>query len=159
MANTNKCLYCSFCGKSQHEVRVLISGPSVFICNECSTTCEEIINERGRDGSGKLLPPANPRCQNGEPTAADLIKSATSETGLSPEEISLRWFVLAGFQHIEMTLAQARLAFVKKVRKKNASQRKKILKKLDHWRGKLEKVDQEEIDEMSSSIPLMIVEE
>jgi len=34
-----KLLYCSFCGKSQHEVRKLIAGPSVFICDECTTSC------------------------------------------------------------------------------------------------------------------------
>ena len=33
--DSNKILYCSFCGKSQHEVRKLIAGPSVFICDEC----------------------------------------------------------------------------------------------------------------------------
>ena len=35
-------LYCSFCGKSQHEVRKLIAGPTVFICNECVELCREI---------------------------------------------------------------------------------------------------------------------
>ena len=41
-------LHCSFCGKTQHEVRKLIAGPSVFICNECVELCREIIKE-GRD--------------------------------------------------------------------------------------------------------------
>ncbi len=41
----NKLLYCSFCGKSQHEVRKLIAGPSVFICDECVDLCEDIIQE------------------------------------------------------------------------------------------------------------------
>ena len=40
-----KILYCSFCGKSQHEVRKLIAGPSVFICDECVELCNEIIEE------------------------------------------------------------------------------------------------------------------
>ncbi len=40
-----KLLYCSFCGKSQHEVRKLIAGPSVFICDECVELCEDIIKE------------------------------------------------------------------------------------------------------------------
>jgi ATP-dependent Clp protease ATP-binding subunit ClpX len=51
-----KLLYCSFCGKSQHEVRKLIAGPSVFICDECVELCNDIIREelddkaeRGRD--------------------------------------------------------------------------------------------------------------
>ncbi len=41
----NKLLYCSFCGKSQHEVRKLIAGPSVFICDECIELCNDIIRE------------------------------------------------------------------------------------------------------------------
>ena len=41
----SKVLYCSFCGKSQHEVRKLIAGPSVFICDECVELCNDIIRE------------------------------------------------------------------------------------------------------------------
>ena len=41
----DKLLYCSFCGKSQHEVRKLIAGPSVFICDECIELCNDIIRE------------------------------------------------------------------------------------------------------------------
>jgi hypothetical protein len=41
-----KTLYCSFCGKSQHEVRKLIAGPTVFICDECVALCTDIV-ERG----------------------------------------------------------------------------------------------------------------
>ena len=44
-SKTDKLLYCSFCGKSQHEVRKLIAGPSVFICDECVDLCNEIIRE------------------------------------------------------------------------------------------------------------------
>jgi ATP-dependent Clp protease ATP-binding subunit ClpX len=48
-----KLLYCSFCGKSQHEVRKLIAGPSVFICDECIELCNDIIREetQGEQGS------------------------------------------------------------------------------------------------------------
>ncbi len=53
-----KLLYCSFCGKSQHEVRKLIAGPSVFICDECVDLCNDIIreeiNEKGEDSENKL---------------------------------------------------------------------------------------------------------
>ena len=38
-------LFCSFCGKSQHEVRKLIAGPTVFICDECVELCMDIIRE------------------------------------------------------------------------------------------------------------------
>lgn len=54
-----KLLYCSFCGKSQHEVRKLIAGPSVYICDECVTLCTDIIVEEHPDTSGldqKKLP-------------------------------------------------------------------------------------------------------
>ena len=44
-SSTDKVLYCSFCGKSQHEVKKLIAGPSVFICDECIDLCTEIIQE------------------------------------------------------------------------------------------------------------------
>ncbi|WP_410817409.1 ClpX C4-type zinc finger protein, partial [Paraburkholderia sp.] len=44
-SNSEKLLYCSFCGKSQHEVKKLIAGPSVFICDECIDLCNEIIRD------------------------------------------------------------------------------------------------------------------
>ena len=55
----DRLLYCSFCGKSQHEVRKLIAGPSVFICDECVELCNDIIREEiqeksGTTGSSKL---------------------------------------------------------------------------------------------------------
>ncbi len=46
--DTGKILYCSFCGKSQHEVRKLIAGPSVFICDECVELCNDIIREENK---------------------------------------------------------------------------------------------------------------
>ncbi len=55
-----KLLYCSFCGKSQHEVRKLIAGPSVFICDECVDLCNDIIREEIQEstteGSSEKLP-------------------------------------------------------------------------------------------------------
>ncbi|ACQ92710.1 ATP-dependent Clp protease, ATP-binding subunit ClpX [Tolumonas auensis DSM 9187] len=48
----SKLLYCSFCGKSQHEVRKLIAGPSVYICDECVDLCNDIIREEIRDIGG-----------------------------------------------------------------------------------------------------------
>jgi ATP-dependent Clp protease ATP-binding subunit ClpX len=47
---SDKLLYCSFCGKSQHEVRKLIAGPSVFICDECVELCNDIIREEIQQG-------------------------------------------------------------------------------------------------------------
>ncbi|MGK2915262.1 MAG: ATP-dependent Clp protease ATP-binding subunit ClpX [Porticoccaceae bacterium] len=58
--DSDKLLYCSFCGKSQHEVRKLIAGPSVFICDECVDLCNDIISEEIRDAetteAGDRLP-------------------------------------------------------------------------------------------------------
>lgn len=50
--NDGKLLYCSFCGKSQHEVRKLIAGPSVFICDECVELCNDIIREEVEEKQG-----------------------------------------------------------------------------------------------------------
>ena len=63
-SSSEKTLYCSFCGKSQHEVKKLIAGPSVFICDECIDLCNEIIRdeqpagEAAREGRGDLPTPA-----------------------------------------------------------------------------------------------------
>jgi ATP-dependent Clp protease ATP-binding subunit ClpX len=51
-AEGDKLLYCSFCGKSQHEVKKLIAGPSVFICNECVDLCNDIIKEEVQNSDG-----------------------------------------------------------------------------------------------------------
>ena len=60
--DTKSTLYCSFCGKSQHEVRKLIAGPTVFICDECVELCMDIIREehkthmvKTRDGVPTLI--------------------------------------------------------------------------------------------------------
>ena len=47
--NNKNILYCSFCGKSQHEVRKLIAGPTVFICDECVELCMDIIKEENKE--------------------------------------------------------------------------------------------------------------
>ncbi len=58
---TGKLLYCSFCGKSQHEVKKLIAGPSVFVCDECVALCNDIIREEAEEISEmtdpRQLPP------------------------------------------------------------------------------------------------------
>ena len=50
---TKNTLYCSFCGKSQHEVRKLIAGPTVFICDECVELCMDIIGEENKSSMVK----------------------------------------------------------------------------------------------------------
>ena len=63
-SSSEKILYCSFCGKSQHEVKKLIAGPSVFICDECIDLCNDIIrdevaaeSEQARPSRGDLPTP------------------------------------------------------------------------------------------------------
>jgi ATP-dependent Clp protease ATP-binding subunit ClpX len=79
-----KLLYCSFCGKSQHEVRKLIAGPSVFICDECIELCNDIIREetQGDRPQGRQVRPAgaagdprHPRPVRDRPGAAKKILS------------------------------------------------------------------------------------
>ena len=59
-------LYCSFCGKSQHEVRKLIAGPTVFICDECVELCMDIIREENKSSMVKS--------REGVPTPQDIMK-------------------------------------------------------------------------------------
>src|SRR5699024_9965578 len=58
-SSDGKILYCSFCGKSQHEVRKLIAGPSVYICDECVELCNDIIREE-LEGASETEPESLP---------------------------------------------------------------------------------------------------
>ena len=64
--NNKNILYCSFCGKSQHEVRKLIAGPTVFICDECVELCMDIIKEENKTSTNKN--------EDGVPTPKDIYK-------------------------------------------------------------------------------------
>ena len=64
--NNKNILYCSFCGKSQHEVRKLIAGPTVFICDECVELCMDIIKEENKTSTNKH--------EDGVPTPKDIYK-------------------------------------------------------------------------------------
>ncbi len=63
---TKNTLYCSFCGKSQHEVRKLIAGPTVFICDECVELCMDIIKEESKNNISKN--------EEGVPTPKEIFK-------------------------------------------------------------------------------------
>ncbi len=65
--NNKNILYCSFCGKSQHEVRKLIAGPTVFICDECVELCMDIIKEENKESFVKN--------QEGVPTPEEISKT------------------------------------------------------------------------------------
>ena len=80
--NNKNILYCSFCGKSQHEVRKLIAGPTVFICDECVELCMDIIKEenkssiiRHQDG----LPSPREICEVLDITFYELAKMSQTE--------------------------------------------------------------------------------
>ena len=65
-SDSKNTLYCSFCGKSQHEVRKLIAGPTVFICDECVELCMDIIREENKSSMVKS--------QDGIPTPSEIRK-------------------------------------------------------------------------------------
>ena len=70
-SSSEKVLYCSFCGKSQHEVKKLIAGPSVFICDECIELCNDIIRDEvpaeAADREVGQVRPADPERDQGQP--------------------------------------------------------------------------------------------
>src|SRR6266704_3020203 len=65
-SDSKNTLYCSFCGKSQHEVRKLITGPTVFICDECVELCMDIIREENKSSLVKS--------RDGIPTPKEICK-------------------------------------------------------------------------------------
>ncbi|MCF7980637.1 MAG: ATP-dependent Clp protease ATP-binding subunit ClpX [Pseudomonadales bacterium] len=75
--DSGKLLYCSFCGKSQHEVRKLIAGPSVFICDECVDLCNDIIREE--------IEEANPESSEDSLPSPKEIKSNLDEYVIGQE--------------------------------------------------------------------------
>ena len=79
VTGTGSVLHCSFCGKNQHEVRKLIAGPSVFICNECIDLCRDIIKEEKEEKTGRKT--------GGVPTPNEIKKQHTEVHRLE-EEVS-----------------------------------------------------------------------
>jgi hypothetical protein len=91
-------LYCSFCGKSQHEVRKLIAGPTVFICDECVELCKDIIREetksapvKSRDGipTPKEIREGSRRLRDwpgisSAPSAASSISTKSTKSAANP---------------------------------------------------------------------------
>lgn len=69
--SSDKLLYCSFCGKSQHEVRKLIAGPSVFVCDECIMLCNDIMREESQNDQAKT----NKTGKSDLPTPQEICKA------------------------------------------------------------------------------------
>jgi ATP-dependent Clp protease ATP-binding subunit ClpX len=85
-----KTLYCSFCGKSQHEVKKLIAGPSVFVCDECIDLCNEIIRDE--------LPPSTETVGKSElPTPAEI--KANLDNYVIGQEQAKRILAVAVYNH------------------------------------------------------------
>ena len=90
-ASGEKTLYCTFCGKSQHEVKKLIAGPSVFICDECIDLCNEIIRDE--------LPGLDAAKENGSdlPTPAEI--KANLDNYVIGQELAKRTLAVAVYNH------------------------------------------------------------
>ena len=76
-SDTNEQLLCSFCGKSQRQVKKLIAGPGVYICDECIDLCNEIIDE-------ELIAAAHASC------FAMALSHGLTEAGHAPEHLSVK---------------------------------------------------------------------
>jgi hypothetical protein len=87
-AGPDKTLYCSFCGKSQHVVRKLVAGPSVYICDECSDLCTEIV--RGDDPFWKILS-LLATGSDGYAAALDLVRGQSTEEVTAYVERTKQW--------------------------------------------------------------------
>ena len=88
----DKTLHCSFCGKSQHEVKKLIAGQSVFICDECIDLCNNIIREEASDD-----PAAAPSATGDLPTPADI--KANLDNYVIGQEKAKRTLAVAVYNH------------------------------------------------------------
>jgi len=118
-------LYCSFCGKSQHEVAKLIAGPSVCICDECVELCGDIILEEKKQGSGGEAPPSveagaadappPPRlaflfCPTGKPydrIFGDVIRPAVEAAGFTVERANEVFGARPGFEDLWNRISSA----------------------------------------------------
>jgi len=86
-ATQNTILYCSFCGKSQHDVRTLIAGPAVFVCDECVGACDDIIEDRE---IWNLLKADEEGGHHAYPAAFDYLRAKSTDDVVACQERSRR---------------------------------------------------------------------
>ena len=91
-ASSEKTLYCSFCGKSQHEVKKLIAGPSVFICDECIDLCNDIIRDELPAGEG-----GEKDARGDLPTPADI--KGNLDNYVIGQDVAKRTLAVAVYNH------------------------------------------------------------
>ncbi|MBV8502399.1 MAG: ATP-dependent Clp protease ATP-binding subunit ClpX [Paucibacter sp.] len=92
-SSSEKVLYCSFCGKSQHEVKKLIAGPSVFICDECIELCNDIIRDE--------VPPESPAARSvksGDLPVPSEIKASLDQYVIG-QDVAKRTLAVAVYNH------------------------------------------------------------
>jgi ATP-dependent Clp protease ATP-binding subunit ClpX len=92
-ASGEKTLFCSFCGKSQHEVKKLIAGPSVFVCDECIELCNEII----RDELPVIAAEEARKARGDLPTPSDI--KANLDNYVIGQDVAKRTLAVAVYNH------------------------------------------------------------
>ena len=92
-ASGEKTLFCSFCGKSQHEVKKLIAGPSVFVCDECIELCNEII----RDELPVIAADEARKARGDLPTPAEI--KANLDSYVIGQDVAKRTLAVAVYNH------------------------------------------------------------
>ncbi len=91
-SSSEKVLYCSFCGKSQHEVKKLIAGPSVFICDECIELCNDIIRDE------VTVDAADPKSAKSDLPIPSEIKSSLDQYVIG-QDVAKRTLAVAVYNH------------------------------------------------------------
>lgn len=91
-SSSEKTLYCSFCGKSQHEVKKLIAGPSVFVCDECIELCNEIIRDELPSNTGEAK-----ESKSDLPTPAEI--KANLDNYVIGQDVAKRILAVAVYNH------------------------------------------------------------
>ncbi|MFL0773972.1 MAG: ClpX C4-type zinc finger protein, partial [Prochlorococcus sp.] len=87
MAKFDAHLKCSFCGKSQDQVRKLIAGPGVYICDECIDLCNEILDEELIDSQGNARQSSEASRKSAQPSKKSSKPAPTLATIPKPQEI------------------------------------------------------------------------